>query len=133
MERYDAILYLEQENINEDDRSMATKTISGVDKYVKGSVNWDDPALYNSFSFGQQLKSRLNVDGFFCEVTDFKKWVVAKMSKHDVVSGKTKSKTFLVVFKQKGDGIVLSTANRYRTISGVDQAASYIKSASSNL
>lgn len=134
MTKYDAILYLDNEYITEDERSNASRSTQAVDKYFQGSTNYDDPALYNSFSFGQQLKSRLNnSDGFYCEVTDFKKWVTVRMSHHNTITGRTSSKTFLIVFKQKGDGIVLNTHNRYRTISGVDQAASYIKSAASVL
>jgi hypothetical protein len=70
---------------------------------------------------------------FSSRVTDFGKWVTVDISHHNHITGRTSSKTFLIVFQQKGDGIVLSTHNRYRTISGVDQAASYIKSVASSL
>lgn len=136
MKKYDAILYVEPESlINEADRKNASKGMSGVNKYFKGSRDWDDPKLHNPYSFGQSLRSALNNlgGGWSCSVTDFNKWVVVEMCHHDVITGRTSSKTFLVVFQEKGDGIVLSTHNKYRSISGVEQAISYIKSASSTL
>jgi hypothetical protein len=138
MKKYDAILYVDfPESINEDDRRYASpgKGMSGVDKYFQGSRDWDDPKLYDRYSFGNTLKTALNSmgDEWFCEVTDFRKWVVVNIKHHNTITGRTSSKTYLVVFKQKGDGIVMSTHNRYRTISGVEQAISYIKSSASSL
>ena len=131
---YDAILYLE-EPILEDDRSYATKIPSGVTKFFKVAGSYDDPKLYANVAFGRTLASLLGnmTGGFSAKVTDFSKWVVVEITHHNQITGRSASKTFLIVFQQKGDGMVLSTHNRYRTISGVDQAASYIKSASSSL
>lgn len=136
MKKYDGILYIDNiECINEDDRRVASRGSVGYDKYFQGSTSWDDPKLYSQFSFGQSLKSALNSMGpeWSCNVTDFKKWVVAEIQHHNIITGRTSSKTFLIVFKQKGDGIILSTHNKYRTISGVEQAISYIRSASTSL
>lgn len=136
MNKYDAILYFNpEETINESDRKNASKNAVGADKFVKGSLAWDDPRLFNQHSFGQILRSSLNNigNGWSCNVTDFNKWVVVEMSHHDTVTGRTSSKTFLVVFQEKGDGIVLSTNNKYRSISGAEQAVSYIKNASGAL
>ena len=72
-------------------------------------------------------------NGFSAEVVDFKKWVTVRVTHSNHITGKSASKTFLIVFKQKGDGIVLSTHNKYRTISGVDQAASYIRQVCNSL
>ena len=136
MKKYDAVLYVTPEHtINEADRKNAAASAIGHDKYFKGSINWDDPKLHNPYSFGQSLRSALNNlgGGWSCKVTDFNKWVVVEMGHHDVITGRTSSKTFLVVFQEKGNGIVLNTHNKYRSISGVEQAISYIKSASSSL
>lgn len=136
MKKYDGILYIDDiEYITEDDRRVASQGTVGYDKYFQGSVNWDDPKLYSQFSFGQSLKNALNSMGaeWSCKVTDFKKWVVAEVQHHNTITGRTSSKTFLIVFKQKGDGVILSTHNKYRTISGVEQAISYIRSASTSL
>ena len=131
METYDAILYIEP-SINEDDR-FPTKT--GIDASPHGNtsyVYWDDPKLWANNAFGRLLRNELNNmgNGFSAEVTDFAKWVVVKVNHHDYITGRTSSKTFLVVFNNKDAGIVLSTANKWRSISGYSQAVSYIKAAS---
>lgn len=136
MDKYDAILCVEP-NINEnyeDDRIYAKK-IPGVTKGFSQYFDVDDPKMYSQFTFGNIMRQSLNNvgNGFYAEVTDFKKWVTVRVSHHNHITGKTSSKTFLIVFKKKGDGIVLSTHNRFRTISGVDQAISYIKSAMNSL
>lgn len=131
---YDTILYIEP-LINEDERTPSTRVpdISwhGVTKYT----DWDDPKLYAANAFGRLMQSELNSMGseFSAEVSDFGKWVVVKMNHHNFVTGRTSSKTFLVVFKQKNDGLVMSTANKWRSISGYGQAVSYIKSAAQSL
>ena len=91
----------------------------------------DDPKLYNMFSFGNIVRQAIGNMGaeYSCQVTDFKKWVVVTVSHSNIITGKLSSKTFLIVFDLNKEGIVLSTHNRYRTISGVDQAISYIRSA----
>lgn len=136
MKQIDTILIIDdtiQEGV--DDRVHATRTADAGVRGFTGSANWDDPKLYTDMAFGNQLRNRLSSlgNGFTVEVTDFNKWVSVNLGYHDTVSGITMSKTFLVVFQHKGDGIVLNTANRYRTISGVDQAASYIRSVASVL
>ena len=91
--------------------------------------------MYSAFSFGRLVQNSLNSigDGFSAETTDFGKWVVVKVNHHNIITGRSASKTFLVVFQQKGDGIVLSTNNKWRTISGAEQAITYIRSASQSL
>lgn len=132
--KYDAILYIDP-LINEDDRYNAkSKPDSGV--YGPGKyVDVDDPKLYTNNSFGRVLSNTINGFGtnYFGEVSDFGKWVVATVGYHDHISGHTAKKTFLVVFKDKGDGLVLSSSTKWRSISGVDQAASYIRSVCSSL
>lgn len=118
-----------------DERTQVSRSTDASPRFFMGSAQWDDPKLYTDMAFGNQLKNRLSSigSGFGVEVTDYNKWVTVRLTYHDVVSGISTSKTFLVVFQHKGDGIVLNTANRYRTISGVDQAASYIRSVASVL
>jgi hypothetical protein len=135
--KFDAILHIDTP-INEavvDDRIYARDTVKGVSKGFKVHASWDDPKLYSNMSFGRLLRQSLNGmgDGFSCKVTDFAKWVVVEVSHHNILTGRTSSKTFLIVFQPDQKGIVLSTHNRYRTISGVDQAASYIRSACASL
>lgn len=102
---------------------------------------YDDPRLYAQNAFGRMMQSELNSwkNGYSTKVSDFGKWVVVEVTYHHHVTGRSASKTFLVVFDggpkgtDKGGGMILSTANKWRTISGYSQAVSYIKSASSSL
>lgn len=136
MKDIDTILYIDP-MINEADEyndryytdKVADPSYKGKGKYL--NVDVDDPRLYSTMAFGRSMQSELNNMGpeYSGEVTDFGKWVVVKINHHDFVSGRTSSKTFLVVFKQKGNGIVLSTANKWRSISGYGQAINYIRSA----
>lgn len=136
MKKYDAILYIEDDNcILESDERIYAKDAPKTTKGFKVSADWDDPKLYNHFSFGNLLKTNLDGMGknFSNKIVDFKKWVTVEVTHHDIITGRSASKTFLIVFKEKGNGIVLSTHNRYRSISGVDQAASYIRAACGSL
>lgn len=134
--KYDAILHIEQPLINESDPRVYNKGVTPKTT-VGYSTNYyaDDPKMYNIFSFGNAMRQSLSNmgSGFSCQVTDFKKWVVVTVSYSDIITGKLSSKTFLVVFNLKKDGIVLTTHNRYRSISGVDQALTYIKSSCQSL
>lgn len=135
--KYDAILYVDPSTISEAivDRRMHSRKIPDTTRGFDMYYNADDPKMYNTFTFGNAVRQYLNGlgNGFSAHVTDFKKWVVVEIIHHDIITGKTSSKTFLIVFQHDGDGIVLSTHNRYRSISGVDQAVSYIRSACSTL
>lgn len=138
--KYDAILLCDLNNVNEvygDERSMAGAG-PGRD-YGKSQYFWyDDPKLYASNAFGRMMLADLNNwrSGYSAKVSDFGKWVVVDITYHHHVTGRSASKTFLVVFDggpkgtDKGGGMILSTANKWRTISGYGQAVSYIKSAS---
>lgn len=141
--KYDAVLVCNIDNINEgygDDRYY-----SGAGpgrEYGKVPYFWyDDPKLYANNAFGKSIAANLNSwkNGYSAVVTDFGKWVVVEVTYHHHVTGRSASKTFLVVFDggpkgtDKAGGMVLSTANKWRTISGYDQAVTYIKSASAAL
>jgi hypothetical protein len=97
---------------------------------------YQDPKLFANWSFGKQLQNNLtNVGyGYSAEVADFGRYVTCKISYSNPPTGKTASKTFLVVFDPDGKtGNIFQNSNRYRTFSGVTQAASYIKSSVSSL
>lgn len=129
--KYDAVLYIHSQ-VNEND----------LRSYNKGKIMSttmgpyaDDPKMYNYFSFGSTISRSLNNmgNGYSCQVTDFKKWVVVTVTHNNVITGRSSSKTFLVVFTPEKDGLIFSTHNRYRSISGVDQAITYIRSACQSL
>ena len=135
MGTYDTILYIDNLQINEDDRYATKRTIDTSPHGNTQYVNWDDPKLWSSNAVGRLIRNELNSigNGFSVEVTDFNKWVVVKVNHSDYITGRTSSKTFLIVFNNKEEGIVLSTANKWRSVSGYSQAVSYIKSASQTL
>lgn len=133
----DTVLYIDRSiQVNENDyRYTTTSTIDASPHGFNQYVNWDDPKLWSGVAFGRLMQSELNSMGkeFSAEVTDFGKWVMIKVNCHNYITGRTDSKSFLVVFQDKSNGIVLSTANKWRSISGYSQAVSYIKSASQAL
>ena len=148
--KYDAVLVCdindfltEAEGSFGDPRSYTGSPISPTGKAgAKSGYFWyDDPKLYASNAFGRMMLADLNSwkQGYSAKVTDFGKWVVVDVTYHHHVTGRSASKTFLVVFDggpkgtDKGGGMILSTANKWRTISGYGQACSYIKSASGAL
>ena len=133
--KYDAILVIENPINESTDKRMYNK---GQTRDVTRSFTqyWsDDVKLYSTFSFGNAVRQSLNGMGaeYSCQVTDFKKWVVVTVTHSNMITGKSASKTFLIVFDQNKDGIVLSTHNRYRSISGVEQACSYIRNVCNSL
>ena len=145
--KYDAVLICSIDDIVNDinesygDERYYTGAGSGKDAGKTPYLWYDDPRLYASNAFGQLMLNDLNNwrKGYSAKVSDFGKWVVVEVTHHNAVTGRSASKTFLVVFDggpkgtDKGGGMVLSTANKWRTISGYSQASSYIKSASGAL
>lgn len=139
MLQYDTIL-LVKPNINEaietyDKRTTGRRSPSMTKGRNNLSISYIDPKYYGANAFGQRLRTTLHnmSTGFSSKVTDFGQWVTAEVTYHDSMTGRSASKTFLIVFTDGPDGMVMSTSNRYRSISGVDQAASYIISACSSL
>ena len=141
--KYDAILVCNAEemlqSINENYGDPRSYTGAGPGK-DDGKVPYfwyDDPKLYATNAFGKMMLNDLNSfrKGYSAKVTDFGKWVVVEVTYHNVITGRSASKTFFVVFDggpkgtDKGGGMILSTANKWRTISGYDQASSYIRAA----
>lgn len=145
--KYDAVLICSIDDIVNDinesygDERYYTGAGPGKDAGKTPYLWYDDPRLYASNAFGQLMLNDLNNwrKGYSAKVSDFGKWVVVEVTHHNAVTGRSASKTFLVVFDggpkgtDKGGGMVLSTANKWRTISGYSQASSYIKSASGAL
>lgn len=145
--KFDAVLVCDTNVLNESygDTRGYNDTNAGYSKWVSTNTpyTWyDDPKLYSQNAFGKMMASDLNNmgRGYTAKVTDFGKWVVIDVTYHHHVTGRSASKTFLVVFNiddssgtVKSNGFVLSTANKWRTISGYGQAVSYIRSACSAL
>ena len=130
----EAILYFDtQEHLNEvfDPRTMGkNKSHSAAPTGPGGRYDWKDWRVWNSTGFGNRLQSMLSSlgRGFSVEVTDMGQFVAVRASFHHPSTGKGVSKTYIVVFDNpnKGDGRVFASSNKWRTISCIDQAASYI-------
>lgn len=90
----------------------------------------------SQLSYGSYVRNSLNTMGseYSVKVTDMGSDIIVEVSCHNQQVGKSAQKTFLIKLSDKnGKGWVKAAANRYRTINGVDQAISYIRSASSSL
>lgn len=114
--------------INEDDRTNAISRPG-----ITYNPVYDDPLLKQQNNYGSTIQSMLKGSGFDVEVTDFNKWVTIRCSAHSYKTGRSVSKTFIVVFNYKSDSQVYASSTRYRSVSGASQAASYIRSYCNNL
>lgn len=149
IEEFDGVLVLDKDTVNEGDLNnftglgpgdiRATSATTGP-HYDRGAysdyLNYQDPKLYASWSFGKQLQNSLSNpgNGYGCEVSDFGRYVTVKVTYSNPPTGRTASKSFLIVFDPDGKkGNIFQTSNRYRTFSGLSQATSYIKSCMSSL
>lgn len=128
--KYDAILVFD-EPINEASRikpGMADGSMHGPG----GVVDIDDPKLRANDSLGRYIQQSLTSMGygFWGEVSDFGKWVVVTVGHHNYITGKTATKTFLIVFNhdKRYTSVVMTSSTKWRTITSYDQAVSYIKS-----
>lgn len=136
--KYDAILYV-TEPVNETlaDRRMGDTVSKGKVNPSWGSktgyLDYLSPEITSAFSFGQTIKRAIEDSSLAVEVSDFGPWISVRCTATNVATGRSASKTFLIVFQHKSRGVVMSTSNKWRTIDGYSQAASYIKSACSSL
>jgi hypothetical protein len=131
-----AVLVVKNDQINEDSRSNSTRGVVSTDSGPGIYVGSPDPRMYSAFNFGRMLQNQLNdmARGYSAKVADFGKYVTATVTYSNPISGTTREKTFVIVFEGRGgDGMVFSSSTRWRSISGVSQAASYIRSACGNL
>ena len=129
----DTVLIL-QHPINEADaRNFGKKGNHGVqDMGPGGIINAYDWRVWSGSGFGRRLQNSLNAgNGYAFEVSDMGQYVSVRASYHCHGTGKTISKTFIIAFDDPkwGDGKIFATSTKWRTISNVDQAASYINQA----
>jgi len=134
--KYDAILCVEEPtNESMTDKRMAGNTGTFVPGWgsKNGYLDYLGPEVTGAFTFGKAVKQGVESNDMSCEVSDFGPWISVRVTASNVATGRTASKTFLIVFQHKSRGIVMSTSNKWRTIDGWQQAVSYIRSASSSL
>lgn len=115
-----------------DNRTRNTnKYTASMDMGPLGIPGMYDPKVWSSVGYGKKLQQSLpNKNGYYNEVTDFGAIVAVRAGHHESATGKGKEKTFVIVFDSltSGNGRIFTSSTRWRTISSVDQAASYIKS-----
>lgn len=119
-------------SVNEADGRLIGKSgAAGVtDLGPYGLPGYSDWRLWTNAGFGRRLQGNLRGgDGYSYEVTDFGQYVSVRAAFHNLATGKSVSKTFVIAFDdvKVGDGKVFATSTKWRTISSLDQAANYIK------
>lgn len=116
----------------DDGRVQGRKGYTGMaDQGPGGMIGRQDWRLFSGSGYGRRLQSSLpGGNGYSYDVTDMGKYVVVRGTGHNLATGKTVSKTFVIVFEDPkyGDATVFATSTKWRTVSTVDQAASYIRS-----
>lgn len=141
MKQVDYALVVEP-NINEarrmadDGRVGGTWNSQGGDMGPDGMIGRYDWRVWSGSGFGKRLSNYLsNRDGYSYDVSDFGQVVVVTARYHCVGTAKGVEKTFAIVFHDpnKGNGLVYNTSTRWRTISSVDQASSYISGVMNSL
>lgn len=104
---------------------------TGVRDYgPNNNPNAYDWRLYSGSGYGKQLQAWLSGgNGYSYEVTDMGQYVVVRGVYHNLATGKTTTKDFVIVFDdpKTGDGKIFATSTKWRTVSNLNQAANYIK------
>lgn len=137
-DNYDYILFVD-DTLNEGitDPRNYTKRVPSIDINPQGQyVGVRDPKLMASWAFGRTLQRDLNSlgSGFSCQVLDCGGEVAVTITHCTPDTGRSASKSFIIVFDSKsGDGIIKSSSTRWRSISGIGQAESYIRSVANSL
>lgn len=128
----DTLLILTGINEAADGRYMGRSNTHGAaDQGPGGMINRYDWRVWSGSGYGKRLQAALGGgNGYAFEVTDMGQYVSVRATYHNSATGKTVSKTFIIVFDDPkfGDGRIFATSTKWRTISSLDQAASYIRS-----
>lgn len=139
---YDVVLYIDNDhNIQEEFADPRTRPAAGTKSlgygydirfgYLKGTQG------NQYFNYGSVLRNSLSLGKEYAvEVVDFGSEIYCKVTYNNSGTGKSASKSFLVVLdlsQKGGKGMVKSSMAKWRSISDVSQAASYIRSYASAL
>lgn len=136
---FDTILELDNNLVNEKkdprlgDLKIGTKTISASPEFT-GQAWFMNP--YDNFSLGSYVRSGLESlgRGFSTQVFDFGSDIMIHIEYYDIGTCKTAGANFLIkILNKKGEGCVKSSSNRYRTITTIGEAISYISSRAKSL
>lgn len=120
-----------------DKRVSGNKPIPGAsDSGPGGMIQAPDWRMFSASGFGNRLRNQLpKGDGYWSEVTDCGQWVSVKVGYSCVGTGRTVTKTFIIVFDSpdNGNGRVFASSTKWRSVSNTDQAANYIGSVIRNM
>lgn len=110
-----------------DTLKIGTKTITGASDYTQQAWFMNP---YDNFSLGSYVRGGLSLGrGFSTRVFDMGTDIVVHIEYYDIGTCKTASAYFLIkLLNKKGEGCVKASSNRYRTISTIGEAISYISS-----
>lgn len=118
--------------IFEDDTRILGRTQRGNrDLGPNNNPGQPDWKVWAVTGFGRRLQHMLGRDSdYWAEVTDCGQYVAVTAGYHSVGAGRSNTKTFIISFDNPkyGDGKIFSSSTKWRTISNIDQAASYISS-----
>lgn len=127
------VLYL-QTPINEvDARSGASGNIAGTGSEGPGGFYGAyDYRVWDGTGYGQILQREANPGGkgYSVDVLDCGQHISVTAHYQSPATGKKISQSFIVVLKspKSGNGTIFMTSTKWRTVSSVQQAASYIRS-----
>ena len=136
--KFDYVLVVDNSlDESQTDKRVYNKNLPSVDYNPQGSyIGVRDLKLMQSWSFGKMIQRDLSSmgNGYSCRVFDVGGEVAVTVTHTDAVTGRSASKSFIIVFDSKsGNGIIKSSSTRWRSISGIGQAESYIRSVASGL
>lgn len=138
-DKYDTILYIDNP-INEAKADPRTQYAGGAPLSKGYDIRFGylkNTQGNNPYNYGQSLRSTLPcTGGWSTEVADFGTEIAVKITYNNPATGRSASKMYLIVFDmatKNGKGMIKVSNAKWRSISDISQAASYIKGASSSL
>ena len=134
LEDVDTVLVLDESNINEkrDERldilpNASQRNWAMAPEYLKQGWFMNP---YDNFSLGNYVRSGLSLGNKYgVGVYDFGNAIMVEITYYDIGTCKTSGAKFLIQIGNKnGKGVVRSSSSKFRTISNIGEAISYIRS-----
>lgn len=127
------VLYIEKPILEADSRTgMHTNTMGTANRGPHGFYGAYDWKVWDGTGYGQRLQREANPGGkgFSIDVHDCGQQISCTAHYQSPGSGKKVSQSFIIVLNRpdRGDGTVFMTSTKWRTVSSISQAASYINS-----
>lgn len=128
------VLFVDPANICEvDPRSGVYKNnMGGANQGPGGWYGAYDWKVWDGTGYGQRLQREANPGGkgYSVDVHDCGRQISCTAHYQSPATGKKVSQSFIVILNtpDKGDGTVFMTSTKWRTVSSISQAATYISS-----